>query len=125
MDGIAEMNVRERTVKDVARLAGVSTATVSRVVNNARGVSCETRTKVLTAIERLQYRPNGHAAELGRANGGIPRNRDTHVPASARRGRKKDFGRVRRGTERAQTNETAPFGDAGIQSTPRRIRSSA
>ena len=66
---------RQSTVKDIAKLAGVSTATVSRVVNGSGTVSRKTRTKVLTAISRVQYRPNAHAAELGRENGGIPRRR--------------------------------------------------
>lgn len=63
------------TVKDVARLAGVSTATVSRVVNSAGNVSPETMEKVTNAIFRLQYVPNGSAAELGHANAGIRRER--------------------------------------------------
>lgn len=66
---------RQTTVKDIAKLAGVSTETVSRVVNGSGTVSRKTRTKVLTAISRVQYRPNAHAAELGRENGGIPRRR--------------------------------------------------
>ena len=70
------------TVKDVARLAGVSTATVSRVTNGACNVSSETRTKVVSAISRLKYSPNAHASELGRANAGIRRNRDMHEPSS-------------------------------------------
>jgi Bacterial regulatory proteins, lacI family len=57
---------RPSTIRDVAGLAGVSTATVSRVVNDAGYVSCTTRSKVLTAISRLQYCPNTYAAELGR-----------------------------------------------------------
>jgi LacI family transcriptional regulator len=61
------------TSKDIAKLAGVSTATESRVVNGAENVFCKTRTKVLSAISRMQYYPNAHAAALGRANGGIPR----------------------------------------------------
>jgi hypothetical protein len=77
-------NVVSYTVKDIARLAGVSTATVSRVANGAENVSCVTRTKVLSAISRLQYCPNAHAAQLARANGGIPRKRGIHVPSLAR-----------------------------------------
>ena len=57
------------TLKDVAKLANVSTATVSRVLNGACNVSFIARSDVLTAIEQLQYRPNLHAAELGRRNG--------------------------------------------------------
>jgi hypothetical protein len=69
------------TVKDVARLAGVSTATVSRVTNGASNVSGNARTKVLAAISQLKYCPNANAAELGRANAGIRRNRGLPVSA--------------------------------------------
>jgi hypothetical protein len=69
------LSVRPCTVKDVARLAGVSLATVSRVVNCADNVSSDTRMKVLIAVSKLRYSPNLHAAELGRANGGISRKR--------------------------------------------------
>ncbi len=57
-------------IKDVAREAGVSTATVSHVINNTRFVSEETRAKVLSAIERCDYYPNDHARSLssGRTN---------------------------------------------------------
>lgn len=57
------------TIRDVAKLAGVGTTTVSRVANGASNVSDETRTKVLTAISRLQYCPNSHAINLRHANG--------------------------------------------------------
>ena len=66
-----EMNGRPSTVRDVARLAGVSVATVSRVLNISGNVSCETRTRVLSAISELRYSPNIHASELGRVKGGI------------------------------------------------------
>lgn len=46
------------SIKDVARLAGVSVATVSHVVNGTRFVTDATRDKVLEAIEQLQYSPN-------------------------------------------------------------------
>jgi DNA-binding LacI/PurR family transcriptional regulator len=51
-------------IRDVAKLAGVSTATVSHVVNNSRFVSEETKRKVLAAIERYGYTPNAHARNL-------------------------------------------------------------
>jgi transcriptional regulator with XRE-family HTH domain len=57
------------TLRDVAKLANVSTATVSRVLNGTCNVSYDARSDVLTAIAQLQYRPNVHAAELGRRNG--------------------------------------------------------
>ncbi|HET7161832.1 MAG TPA: LacI family DNA-binding transcriptional regulator [Rhodanobacteraceae bacterium] len=46
------------TLDDVAAEAGVSAKTVSRVVNHERSVRPETRQRVLSAIERLDYRPN-------------------------------------------------------------------
>ena len=49
---------------DVARLAGVSQKTVSRVVNNAPHVRPDVRAKVLAAIEELGYRPNAAARAL-------------------------------------------------------------
>lgn len=52
------------TIYDVAREAGVSMATVSRVVNNNPNVKPQTRKKVHEAIERLGYRPNAVARGL-------------------------------------------------------------
>lgn len=46
------------TIRDVAREAGVSVATVSHVLNKTRYVSPETRTKVSETIEKLSYTPN-------------------------------------------------------------------
>jgi DNA-binding LacI/PurR family transcriptional regulator len=51
-------------IKDVAREAGVSTATVSHVINKTKYVTDETREKVLRAIERCNYYPNAHARTL-------------------------------------------------------------
>lgn len=79
------------TVKDVARLAGVSTATVSRVTNGASNVSGNARAKVLAAISKLKYCPNANAAELGRANAGIRRNHGLPLSTPARREGKADF----------------------------------
>jgi LacI family transcriptional regulator len=57
-------------IKDVARAAGVSTATVSHVVNKTRFVTEETRARVMRAIEDCNYYPNAHARSLasGRSN---------------------------------------------------------
>ncbi len=52
------------TLKDVARLAGVSTKTVSRVVNNQGEISQVTRERVQAAIDQLGYRPNVLARSL-------------------------------------------------------------
>ena len=52
------------SIKDVAERAGVSTATVSHVINQTRFVREETRQKVLEAIETLHYQPSAIARGL-------------------------------------------------------------
>ncbi|MEA2524740.1 MAG: LacI family transcriptional regulator, partial [Thermomicrobiales bacterium] len=52
------------TISEVARRAGVSSATVSRVVSNRGYVSAETRAKVLKAVEELDFVPNAMARGL-------------------------------------------------------------
>jgi LacI family transcriptional regulator len=52
------------TIRDVAKQAGVSTATVSHVINGTRVVMPETRQAVLMAIEQLNYRPSAVARGL-------------------------------------------------------------
>ena len=52
------------TIYDVSRLAGVSLATVSRVMNKNTRVNDKTKTKVLDAIAQLRYRPNTIAKSL-------------------------------------------------------------
>lgn len=52
------------TIKDIAKKAGVSIATVSRVVNNNYYVSEEIKQKVLRSIEELNYYPNSIARSL-------------------------------------------------------------
>jgi LacI family transcriptional regulator len=54
------------TLYDVARLAGVSTATVSRVVHGQDRVRDATRTRVLGVIDQLGYVPDGAAQSLSR-----------------------------------------------------------
>ena len=52
------------TIYDVARVADVSLATVSRVLNNPEKVKPKTRERVLAAINELGYRPNAIARGL-------------------------------------------------------------
>jgi LacI family transcriptional regulator len=52
------------TIKDVARLAGVSTSTVSYVLNNNKSLKAETKERVLEAVRQLGYRPNLIARSL-------------------------------------------------------------
>nr|WP_270168352.1 LacI family DNA-binding transcriptional regulator [Paenibacillus sp. SYP-B4298] len=56
--------------KEVAKLAGVSEATVSRVLNGIGPVREETRRKVLAAAEQLSYVPNMLAQQLARRRSG-------------------------------------------------------
>lgn len=52
------------TIADVAREAGVSLMTVSRVMNDKGDVSDDTRQRVLAVVERMDYRPSGIARSL-------------------------------------------------------------
>lgn len=58
------MNSKRSTIDDVARLAGVSIKTVSRVFNRAPNVRQATRDKVVAAAEALDYQPNLSARRL-------------------------------------------------------------
>ncbi|WP_245590494.1 LacI family DNA-binding transcriptional regulator [Aneurinibacillus terranovensis] len=51
-------------MEDVAKLANVSTATVSRVLSNNKNVSHKTREKVLEIINQLEYKPNKLASNF-------------------------------------------------------------
>ncbi|HEX5493332.1 MAG TPA: LacI family DNA-binding transcriptional regulator [Mycobacteriales bacterium] len=61
---IGESTVRRAVMHDVARLAGVSHQTVSRVLNGHPNVRPATRDRVLEAIRQLNYRPNALARGL-------------------------------------------------------------
>lgn len=54
------------TMRDVARLAGVSTATVSLAMNHSPRISAEVRARVLAAVERIGYAPDVAARTLRR-----------------------------------------------------------
>ncbi len=54
------------TLEDVARVARVSTKTVSRVINNEPAVAADTRERVVQAIRSLNYVPNSAARNLSR-----------------------------------------------------------
>lgn len=64
------MSIQQRaTVEDVARLAGVSAKTVSRVFSQRELVAVETVERVLSAAKRLRFRPNTLARGLRRGGG--------------------------------------------------------
>lgn len=56
------------TLAQVARKAGVSSATVSRVLNDANTVKNTTRARVMRAAKELNYHPNLHARSLARGS---------------------------------------------------------
>ena len=70
------------TIQDVAQTAGVSTGTVSRVLNGRPGVKASTKTAVLAAVRRLEYRPDAAARQL---SGGRAKRIGFHVPAGSGR----------------------------------------
>lgn len=56
--------VGDLTIKDIARMAGVSVSTASRAINNHNDVSYETRKKILKIIEENNFVPNSNAKNL-------------------------------------------------------------
>ena len=71
------------TIKEVSQRAGVSSATVSHVINNTRYVSDEVRERVLKAIDELNYKPNYIARTLRKGKSDtigviIPNTRNTY-----------------------------------------------
>lgn len=63
---LKKAGVTMSTIKDVAREAGVSIATVSRVLNNNNYISEPTRKKVVTVMENLDYHPHQIARALSK-----------------------------------------------------------
>jgi LacI family transcriptional regulator len=74
------------TIHDVARLAGVSTSTVSRVLSRSRAVHPESARKVLAAAEQLGYRANLHAQAIARgpSTGGATSKRHERIARALR-----------------------------------------
>ncbi len=65
------MEVSVSNIFDIARVAGVSKTTVSRVINNQPGVKEDTRRKVIDTIEKLNYVPNQAARSLASRRAGV------------------------------------------------------
>ena len=57
-------SVKRARIQDIAQLCNVSMMTVSRALNNDEKVSEKTRTLVLEAAKKLNYRPNVSARRL-------------------------------------------------------------
>jgi len=81
---------RAPTLSDVARLAAVSTMTVSRVINGHAKVASDTRERVLAAMSSLDYRPNmmarGLASGRSRSIGVLTVDTTLYGPRAALRG---------------------------------------
>ena len=60
------------TIKDIARESGFAVGTVSRALNNAPGISEDTRRRIMEVVNRHNYEPNANAKHLKQqANDGI------------------------------------------------------
>ena len=62
-------NPAHPTMQDIAKLAGVSIATVSHVINNKGGVGDATRNKIRLLINSVGYEPNIYARKLASERG--------------------------------------------------------
>src|ERR671915_1439756 len=84
--GAEPIRPRGVVMADVAKLAGVSQQTVSRVLNNSPHVRSDTRERVRDAMRKLEYRPNSVARALvtGRSQtlGVVSFDTTLHGPAS-------------------------------------------
>ncbi len=78
-------SARPASIRDVAKVAGVSHQTVSRVLNNHVSIRDETRDRVLAAMAELQYRPSAAARALSTSRsktiGVLASTRATYGPA--------------------------------------------
>lgn len=63
--------MKRTTIKDIARLAGVSVSTVSRALNNAPEINAETRTRILDICRKEGYRANLLARSLISSRTGV------------------------------------------------------
>lgn len=68
MTNVGMAKTDRASAADVAKLAGVSTQTVSRVVNGSQQVSSSTRQHVIQVMNETGYRPNGAARALKRGS---------------------------------------------------------
>lgn len=55
------------TIKDIAKQANVSIATVSRVLNHNEKVKSSTKTKIQRVIDKMNFKPNAYARDLVRS----------------------------------------------------------
>lgn len=70
MNQVMERVEKRATIQDIARMTGVSVATVSGAFSGKRRMSAQTREAVLTKARELGFEPNPHAQRL--RNGDAP-----------------------------------------------------
>lgn len=58
------MSRKQITIYDIAREAGVSASTVSRILTNSAGVKPDKRQRVMELVEKYHFRPNAMAKGL-------------------------------------------------------------
>ena len=63
--------MKKSTIKDVAKIANVSEATVSRVMSNSNLISNKTKKKVMEVVRQLDYFPNSAAVSLTKSKSNI------------------------------------------------------
>ena len=66
--GLVKENSVSATIRDVAKICGVSVSTVSRVLNGYTDISAETADRVWAAIRKLDFVPNNTARMLSKKN---------------------------------------------------------
>lgn len=67
------------TIRDIARAAGVSTATVSRVINQTGKVSPKTKETVQLALHQCNYKPNASAVQLAQSRSAKASRRNKYI----------------------------------------------
>ena len=73
------------TIRDVAKLAGVSASTVSRVINKSAPISEETSNRIYRAMEELQYVPNDIARSFASGSARAVKTESSFRPNTCRR----------------------------------------
>lgn len=94
------------TLRDVAQLAGVSTATVSHVINNSRRISPETRARVERVIAEIGFVPNEFGQMLAKRRNETRHAKQAQLNANASDGNAQSF---TNGTNHEIPAQAAPF----------------
>ena len=58
------------TIKDIAKLCGVSEGTVDRAINDRAGINPETKKRIMEVVEQMNYKPDRIAQSLAKGGPG-------------------------------------------------------